>query len=701
MTPAANNNHYHQDKSNSKRILPQDFIGQHFVHYFNHGWSFIEAKVPMEGEKAQWRTECHYPLELPILWSKYLEEETILGLRFGSFTNYFLLDIDRWSCYHPLNNKQRFNDILKAMEEIGGRRPVIVQSSDSGGIHIYYFLPEHVHTFTLALTVKRALNKHKLILVPGRLEIFPNVKGWRSDKVSNYNGHRLPLQYGSYLLDADLEPISQDVYLFLEQADYSSENQNMLQLNAAMTEAKKQKFYIIQQQRSRGEEWCLELQRLISIGWTGLHQTNDQLIVLGKYGVIFLRLTGEELRNYMYQTAINSPGYVTYCRHQHEIARRVEDVARWAEGYYEPYANKPIRNKTYREQFYSAEVIYIQDPSQRRHQDGLYRAQAVITMLKSQGLFPDTVMGRQNAIIEKAKELFNMGFSPNTLHKDEYKYLWHPLWEVVGEEPIETKNEATVNADFGVEENGEIRFLVSEPKKEGKIEVSQEEGLQVVSIYEGMWVVPDCETEANKSTTPISEEFETEAKGEGEGDYEAPELVVTNNQSHTRISLVLDKLITLSLCSIITNSSTANNLINLTNSENLSYLVKELNANSLSQLVNFNSPDSINCLISLMEVLEANQNQPEVQEVINYLTQVFNQCDQCLQCSNTLKAPLSNTDLHYKQNLFVFLAAANRHVLLCSTPSVTAVQEALPSQEVGGEDTNANLEEDDQEAAYN
>ena len=693
MTPALANNHYHQDKSNSKRLLPCDPIGQHFVHYFNHGWSFIEAKVPLSGEKAQWRTECHYPLELPVLWSKYLEEETILGLRFGSFTNYYVLDLDRWSCYHPLNSRERFNDVLRAMEEVGGRRPVIVQSSDSGGIHVYYFLPERVHTFTLAITIKRALNKHKLILVPGRLEIFPNVKGWGSDKVTNYNGHRLPLQHGSYLLDADLEAMSQDIYLFLEQADLSAENQDMAQLNVAIEEAKKHKFYIIQKERSRGEEWCLELQRLISIGWTGFHQTNDQLILLGKYGVIFLKLVGQELRDYMLKAATSSPGYYEYCRHQHEIAKRVGDVAKWAQTYYYAYPDKPIRDKTYREQFYSAEVVYIQDPSQRRHEDCLYRANAVIAMLKGQGVFPDTVMGREKAIIEKSRELFNTGFSPNTLRKDEYKCLWHPLWEVLEIEP-------SVNADSSVCDNEDSRLVEIEFEKEGEIEVSQSKGLHVLPLYEGILLSEVCGEEANNGTTPTCEEFENEPLGEGEQGLEAPKLVGLNNQSLTKIVSFLDYSINLSLLLIITNLVTRSNVAVSNKSKGRNSLVKKLESNSLSKssvlsntnsslginterLLNSNCLNSVNSLLSL---IEANFDEKEVQELINYLTELFNQEGQCLK---SLKAPEYNTSVRYKQNLFVFLARRSRHVLLPLTAS------APMAEETSGRDTS-NLEEDNQ-----
>lgn len=617
-------------------------------------------------------------MELPILWSKYLQQDIILGLRFGSYTNYFMLDIDRGSCYHPLNNRERFNDCLKAVEAIGGSSPVIVRSSDSGGLHVYYFLPQAVHTFTLALAVKRVLNQHKLILVPGRLEIFPNVKSWRQDKVSNYNGHRLPLQHGSYLLNEHLEPISQNIDLFLAQGDISANHQNMCLLIEAMGEAQQQKRYFIYKERSLATEWCLELQRLISIGWTGNHQTNDLLITFAKYGVIFLRLTGKELVEYMEQTAISSQGYAQYCRHQHEIDRRVGDVASWAQEYYYAYPDKPIRNKTYKEQFYSQQVANIADPSWRRHEDALYRVQACIAMLRNLGVFPDSIMKRSEAIIAKSKELFDKGVSPATLHKLEYMYLWHPEYEMV-------EMKACVNADSVVQNNDILPCPWDSTDEEVKIEVKQEASLHVVSIYEGL-CLPAARSGSGKNESQ-ERGFETEPQGEGELDCEVPELVVMNNQGTTKIATLLDFSITLELLSIITNPATASNLNNSnsstqsinSNSQGVISLVKGVNSNNpnfsipegargfnTKELVSNNDLSVVNLLISL---IQSNDDQSENEELINKLQQLINES---LQSTITFQAPGSNTILRYKQNLLLILAAPSRHVLLAVSNSTPA-----------------------------
>jgi hypothetical protein len=53
-----------------------------------------------------------------------------------------------------------------------------VQSSDRGGIHIYFFLPEPMPTFKLACAIKFALFDAGVVLQPGEIESFPNVKAY-------------------------------------------------------------------------------------------------------------------------------------------------------------------------------------------------------------------------------------------------------------------------------------------------------------------------------------------------------------------------------------------------------------------------------------------------------------------------------------------------------------------------------------------
>jgi hypothetical protein len=208
-------------------LKPADPLGARFCEYFNHPWNFIFAPVPAAGEKTQWKTENRYPLQPRNLWAIYKDPKAIVGLRFGRETRYALIDIDRGSDYHPDNAPERFQLVLIAAEKIGLCRHMIVQSSESGGLHVYFFLSEPVPTFGLACALKFALLDEGLQLHAGQLEIFPNVKPYSKAKPTDYNGHRLPLQAGSWLLDADKAPVTQDISQFLDWADQDATQQDI------------------------------------------------------------------------------------------------------------------------------------------------------------------------------------------------------------------------------------------------------------------------------------------------------------------------------------------------------------------------------------------------------------------------------------------------------------------------------------------
>ncbi len=82
-----------------------------------------------------------------------------------------MIDIDADSAY--LGQVDR---IREALETIGIARTLIVQSSWSGGLHLYCPLPRPFPTFSVALAVATALEAQGLIIQPGQLEVFPNVK---------------------------------------------------------------------------------------------------------------------------------------------------------------------------------------------------------------------------------------------------------------------------------------------------------------------------------------------------------------------------------------------------------------------------------------------------------------------------------------------------------------------------------------------
>ncbi|MEM7580634.1 MAG: hypothetical protein AAF316_12455, partial [Cyanobacteria bacterium P01_A01_bin.80] len=365
---------------------------------------------------------------------------------FDKYTNYFVVDIDEKSRNHPDKSRENYDGILQALEEIGMCRVVVINSSESEGIHLYYFLPYPVYSIALAVAVKQALFQAGYRLKSGQLEIFPNPKHYNPDKKTSYRSHRLPLQKNSFLLDWDLQPISDSVETLLDWADLTASSQDMECLGEALKVAEQwlSAQYYLRRGKNSAEQWCWDLEETIEQGWTGSGQTNDMLLALAKYGIIFKRHLGEELVEYMLSTALSSPGYTEFCNHKHEIEKRVRERARSAENYpYYPYRGEPPRPRTYKEQFGEDGVnnVIQLHPSKERHAKTIERIRAVIAMLKSEGAFPETAYKRTQAIIKKSKAAYGKGVSQTTLHKKEYLPLWHPGYE----------NREDVNTDKGVE----------------------------------------------------------------------------------------------------------------------------------------------------------------------------------------------------------------------------------------------------------
>lgn len=635
MTLAAASNH---QKTSLQLLTPQDLIGQHFLHYFHNGWRYIQASVPLPGGRPQWFTEKRYPLEPRNLWSKYLNEEILLGIRPRAYTNYLMMDIDRKGANHPYNDKERYGGILQAGEEIGLCRPLVINSSDSEGLHVYYFLPDQLHSFTLAATMEKALLERGFKLQDGHLELFPNPKPYNFLKPTSFIPHRLPLQQDSFLLDWDLNPISDSIEVFLQQADLSAQNQDMEVLREAMAQAqewiKKHKYY--KRGSKSAEEFRCDLEEIIAQGWTGYHQTNNFLLTLAKHGIIFRHLNGEQLVDYMLEEVLNAPNYTKYCRHQHEIETRVRERAISAENYpYYPYMGIPPREKTYKEHFDKQGNVIRFAKSRERHLKTLDKVTSVIAMLEGEGTYPATAYKRELAIIAKSKEAYNEGVSFSTLRKEEYKLLWHPAFEHLREQ-------ARVSAYYIEEKYSKLPDpwdLEMELKAE---EAKGLEDLHVHVLHEGLLLLaPAKEIEAAESAIykKGDEGFETEPSGEGEQGLETPEAQDNaTNQPQDQVSLILISLILFQFVVIQINS-----IVSDSNS-----LTKEVNSNSSCS----NNSNSSN---SLIHVIEAEFS-------LNGLIHKY------FQCNEQLPAPAKKSTYPHKQNLLLlhfleFLAVHTRHIM--------------------------------------
>jgi hypothetical protein len=408
---------------------------------FHIGFNFITAE---NTPKPKWRTNRKYRLTRGEFVKRYSDELTLLGVSFGTTTKYFLLDIDCGSKNHPDNDPTALPKIRQLLEQVGIVRTDLIRSSHSGGIHLYGFFPKNVSTIRLATLLHVTLIDAGFEIAKGQLECFPNPKPYgEKGHFTYYNPHRVLLQpkSGGFLLDEDgnillsAENLTHENMLagFLTRVEQSAQAQDMELLSRMMDTcyakytsnagiAKYQHHHKDYTEVAR--EWKENLELTIqTIGWTAHGQTNTLLPNFIAYGVVFLGLKGEELKNCLYDLIQSAPGYHDYCRHQHEIKAVIKG---WVEnterqGYYVEYCGFPARSGL--NPHLTAKRI---KANRNHHNDNLAKRteQRLNAILAALTEIPDRVKAKIAVIRTKSIELFGEAISRNTLYKPEYKPLW-------------------------------------------------------------------------------------------------------------------------------------------------------------------------------------------------------------------------------------------------------------------------------------
>lgn len=403
---------------------------ERFTNWFNYTWGYIYKP----SDYPSWQTFSNkFKPALAAIVNIWQDTKALIGLRFGRETNYCLLDIDRGSAYHPANSKQ-LPGILASLESIGLVRPVLVRSSFSDGLHIYFHLDRKVSSFSLAACLKYTLLESGYSIAAGQLETFPNVKAFNPVKPTNYNGHRLPLQpeTGSWLLNADLQPESSCLDDFLNAADFSAAgNDTDLLLSKFAQALKKHKQKRFQAVSGDPVQWKLDLEKTFEIGWTGQGQTNDLIQKLVCYGIVFESLSGDRLSRWACDRARNLPGFSQWCGHQADLPKKVSDWVRATESnhYYSPYCSYPERLGRFIDVANSADSQVTRrnsDLNQERHLSAIERVKGAIAHLQANGGLPALVTERLSRVVATVRELFGVGVAKATLYKEACLELWHP-----------------------------------------------------------------------------------------------------------------------------------------------------------------------------------------------------------------------------------------------------------------------------------
>ena len=332
-----------------------------------HGW---QTAINASGKKV--------PLTLGSIESHY-RRHVLFGKRFGKRTNYLLIDIDIGSPFHPRNGG--IQPILDAMESLGLCRYLIILSSDSGGIHIYFPLAEPVNCWGLACAAHAALTAAGVKVMGGICELFPNKKAYNAE----HNGHRLPLQEGSFILDKDFRCDSDSRAVFLQQWHLCADGQDTQHLAEHLEE----KPVPVSKQ--------VALDSLPPIAWTNGSESNEVMKKLVNYGDRYLGLkTVPALSSWIEAIAPQLPGFYEFASREskNDLTRR-NWAYRWSKSHF-----KSARR-------YAAKISF--DYNAMVATEALERLMVALNRIVTMGKFG--VKKLWKALSAISKELFGIGFS--------------------------------------------------------------------------------------------------------------------------------------------------------------------------------------------------------------------------------------------------------------------------------------------------
>jgi hypothetical protein len=352
-------------------------------------------------------------------------------VRFGSATQYCLLDIDAGSAYHPQRDAFATRRIAAALEPLGLVTPVSCTSSDSGGLHLYFPFQRSHASWELATGIATLLENSGFHLKPGQLEVFPNPKPYVVEgRPSLFNAHRLPMQTGSYLLDQEFQPVWGDRQQFLQQWQFAQQ-QNHLDtalLKQLLRQSRRKSYRVT----GKADKFIHDLNAEIESGWTGTGQTNWILGRITMRSYIFHHvlcggepLSGQALIDDIIATARSLPGYQQWCRHQHEIEKKAAEWARCIENSaYFPYG---MERGKFKAKAVEVEESLPEDPAdkvswnQQQSEQARDRIRGAIAALLENHQLPAGATAR-------FQSLTGAGIGGATLYR--HRDLWHPdyLW---------------------------------------------------------------------------------------------------------------------------------------------------------------------------------------------------------------------------------------------------------------------------------
>ena len=387
--------------------------------FWPHRYDYLWAEHPHPDERPEWQTESRHPLS-----DRLLQQGTALyGVRFGPTTRYCVLDVDKGSVYHPTRDRFAWRRLIAALEVLGLVQAVVCTSSYSGGLHLYFPFDTEQKTWVIALAVSTLLENKGFKLAPGQLEVFPNCKAYvTSGEHSLYNGHRLPMQAGSYLLNQDLQMIWGNQETFVQHWQFAQQRNSLdtKALDRILKAARRRQFRVT----GKADKFLNDLNAEIEQGWTGPGQTNRLLGRIAMRSYIFGHvlytdkpLEGDALVHDIVTIAQALPGYRDWCRHQQEIEQRAQDWMQTIEQ--SRYFHYGTDKRPVDPGALSPDLPEASEANWNQQQQAEARAriqQAVADLLDKEAL--------PSGITERFDALVTYGLSGTTLYR--HRDLWHP-----------------------------------------------------------------------------------------------------------------------------------------------------------------------------------------------------------------------------------------------------------------------------------
>lgn len=408
--------------SPAQRPVPQrfEFVREwddQFLALFPHRGDYLWAEHPEPGKRPEWKTESRY-----LLSDRTIKQGTYLfGVRFGALTQYLMFDIDIRSYYHPQQDPFAIWNLVEALEPLGLVSFVAVTSSNSGGLHLYFPFEEAQASWAIALAAKWLLENKGFKFQGGQLEIFPNPKPY-SDAQTNYNGHRLPLQQGSYLLNQQWERIFSTQSTFVQQWRFAERKNSVSRQDIDRVVLVAQRKTYSKTLKVSGQKYYSDLCKDIDGGFTGPGQSQSLFAKVANRERVFYHaihggkpLEGEALANRIAEVIRSLPGFEEFCGHKHEIDQLAKAWARAAERRYYPYGSqKPLLSNSSDRNSSEPKAL---TPNQQRAQDARERIRQAIADLLDKNALPAQATARRNAIR-------TYGIGNKTLDKN--RDLWYP-----------------------------------------------------------------------------------------------------------------------------------------------------------------------------------------------------------------------------------------------------------------------------------